>query len=146
MMTFPFLVIAAITPAPSGAVSLTPVHLRDIGCVAVMAIIAEDQNRGAAGIGAFPAAGLSGRKWAGIVGERVAGQTGQPIELIGFAMREAAKGEQAALQSAHLPGGNRNAALAARYADCAPLMRADLENDLASRPLPVPQSKPAKKP
>jgi hypothetical protein len=146
MTILPFLAIAAITPAPSGAVSLTPVHLRDIGCVAVMAIIAEEQNRGAAGVGAFPAARLSGRKWAGIVGERVADQTGQPIELIGFAMREAAKGEQAALQASQKSGNNRNAALSARYADCAPLMRADLENDLASRPLPVPQSKPAKKP
>jgi hypothetical protein len=135
------LALSAADPAPLQPVPLTPDHLRDIGCVAVLAIIADEQKRGDIRYGQYPAAGMAGRKWAGIVGERVVNQSGQPAELVAFAMREAAANEQAAMMA----GANPAAVLEARYTICAPLMRADLEADLASAPLPLPQKQREKR-
>ncbi len=106
-----------------------------------MAIVADEQKRGDIRYGQYPAAGMAGRKWAGIVGERVVNQSGQPAELIAFAMREAAANEQAAM----LAGANPAAVLEARYTSCAPLMRTDLEADLADAPLPMPVRQSAEK-
>lgn len=143
MILYSFLTLAAaITSAAPVATPLTSDHLRDIGCVAVMAIIADEQKRGDTRYGQYPAAGLAGRKWAGIVGERVTAQSGQPIELIAFAMREAAANEQTALIS----GANPAAVLEARYTSCAPLMLSDIDADLASAPLPIPQKQKEQRP
>ena len=141
MINFVLALATAISAPPSGASPLTPDHLRDIGCVAVMAIIADAQNSGVVGADTLPRTAAAGRSWAGIVGARVADQSGQPVELIAFAMREAAANEQAAMNI----GANRAAAMSLRYAACAPLMRADLEADLASKPLPPPTKKAAEK-
>jgi hypothetical protein len=137
MILYSLFALAAAGPA---ATPLTPDHLRDIGCVAVIAIIADEQKRAAARYGQYPSAGLSGRKWAGIVGERVSRQSGQPIELIAFAMREAAANDRAGLIAAENPA----AVLKARYTRCAPLMLADLDADLTTAPLPVPQKRKEK--
>ena len=141
MINFVLALATAISAPPSAASPLTPDHLRDIGCVAVMAIIADAQNSGVVGADTLPRTAAAGRSWAGIVGARVADQSGQPVELSAFAMREAAANEQAAMNI----GANRAAALSLRYAACAPLMRADLEADLASKPLPPPTQKAAEK-
>lgn len=115
---------------------LTQDHMRDISCVAVMAIIASEQKRGDIRYGYYPAAGMAGRKWAGIVGERVTTQSGGSAERVAFAMHKAAQDEQAALISSP----NAATTMEARYTACAPLMLADIDADLASAPLPFPQN------
>ncbi len=135
-------ITAAMAASAPAATPLTPEHLRDIGCVAVMAIIADEQKRGVTRYGQYPAAGLAGRKWAGIVGERVTAQSRQPAELIAFAMREAAVSEQARL----IASANPPAVMEARYTSCAPLMLSDIDADLASAPLPIPQKQKGERP
>lgn len=72
--------------------ALTESHQRDIACVVEIAVLADGQKRGLAG-GADVQA--SGKRWAGIVGDRIMAETGQPRELVSFAMTEAAKARAA---------------------------------------------------
>lgn len=127
----------ALAAAPSGNQStLTDVQQRDIACVGVMALIANDQRRKTEGYDLYPDVQESGKKWAGIVGERVMNETGLPQEVVGVAMTEAAKAEQNRVASADEP---RSVAMN-RFLECQPLMQADLAVDAAaSKPLPKPQ-------
>lgn len=111
------LALAAQTPTP-----LSDIHQRDIACVAVMALIADDQKRKAEGYDNYPDVQQTGKEWAGIVGERVMEQTGLPQEVVGFAMTEAAKREQDRVATADEP---RSVAMN-RFLECKPLMDADL--------------------
>lgn len=77
------LLLSSVSPAP-----LTEAHQRDIACVADIAVLADAQKRGVEG-GANVQ--QQGRRWAGIVGDRIVFETGQPRELVAFAMQEAAK-------------------------------------------------------
>lgn len=79
------LILALALGAP---VALTESHQRDIACVVEIAVLADGQKRGVA-VG--PDVQESGKRWAGIVGERIMSETGQPRELVSFAMNEAAK-------------------------------------------------------
>ncbi len=111
------LALAAAEPA-----QLTDIHQRDIACVAVMALIANDQERQAEGYNNYPDVQKTGKIWAGIVGERVMAETGLPQEVVGYAMTEAAKVEQNRVATADEP----MSVAMNRYLDCQPLMEADL--------------------
>jgi hypothetical protein len=78
--------------ALAAPIALTEIHQRDIACVVEIAVIADGQKRGAASGTDVQA---SGKRWAGIVGERIMAETGQPRELVSFAMTEAAKARAA---------------------------------------------------
>jgi hypothetical protein len=75
--------LALATPAP-----LTETHQRDIACVVEIAIMADEQKRGAPHDADLTA---NGKRWAGLVGARITQETGQPRELVAVAMIEAAK-------------------------------------------------------
>ena len=79
------LTLAAPTP-------FTEAHQRDIACVVEIAVLADGQKRGVVG---SPDVQLPGKRWAGIVGDRIMSETGQPRELISFAMTEAARAQAA---------------------------------------------------
>ena len=79
------LIFALALAAPT---ALTDTHQRDIACVVEIAIMADEQRRGAPHDADLAA---NGKRWAGLVGARIVQQTGQPRELIAFAMMEAAK-------------------------------------------------------
>ncbi|MGB5077784.1 MAG: hypothetical protein WBO17_09920 [Sphingorhabdus sp.] len=111
--------------------AFSDIHQRDIACVASLAIIADEQRRGVPGPENIPDVRETGKRWAAIVGERVMQETGQPRELVAFAMTEAAKSEQ--LRSADI--SNSPAINNARVTECLLLMQTDL---LASDPLPKP--------
>lgn len=138
MYLFPFLLLAAATPVPG---PLTGDHVRDLGCVAVVAIVAEEQRQGLAMALAYPDMRLQGRKWAGIVGDRVTFESGHAKEAVAFAMREAAAAEQVRMHNMADPG----AALGGRFSECLPLMKADMDadavTDAAAAPLPLPTKK-----
>ena len=116
------LALAANLPKP-----LTEIQNREIGCVAVLAILAQDQRRSAPGATDHPDVRDDGRRWAGLIGDRITFESGQPKEVIGFAMREAAKAEQARTVGVDDP--KRRFDL--RLAECLPLMHADLARDSA---------------
>lgn len=120
------LALAFATPT-----AFSEIHQRDISCVATFAILADEQRRGLAIDAAIPDVREDGKEWTVIVGERVMQETGQPRELVGVAMTEAAKAEQnrAALEP------DPAAFVKRRVATCLPLMRADL---LVNQPLPKP--------
>lgn len=85
MLIFALALAAAQTGAPT---SLTDAHQRDIRCVVEVAIMADEQKRGAPHEADLAA---NGKLWAGLVGARITQETGQPRELVAVAMLEAAK-------------------------------------------------------
>jgi hypothetical protein len=120
------LALAAAAPTP-----LTEAHQRDIGCVAVIGIIAHEQREGKAAAKGFPDVRETGKRWAGIVGQRVMDETGQPREVVAFAMKAAVDAEQQQAISANDPQNNATE----RFKACELRMQADLA---ASQPLPKP--------
>jgi hypothetical protein len=113
-------------------VIFTAEQQRDITCVAVLAMASAAQKRGDQMLELPADLPLNGKRWTVMVGQRVMEQTGAPKELVAIAMTEAAKAEQAALQSATDP----KALVAERVNGCLPIMQTDL---LANAPLPKPQ-------
>ena len=114
------LILALLLAVP---VALTETHQRDIACVVEIAVLADGQKRGAS---AAPDVQASGKRWAGIVGERIMDETGQPRELVSFAMTEAAKARAARADS----GVSSN---------CVNQMNSELlAIDAANAPLPKP--------
>lgn len=141
MLFFTLALAAPVIAASNIAapVPFTPTHQRDIACVAVMALHAQDRRRKAPGYDRFPDVQLRGKTWAGIVGDRIIDETGQPQELVGFAMTEAARAEQARLRVANEPASVEQE----RFNECLPLMEADLAADaLVNKPLSKPLPKP----
>ena len=115
------MVILALTLTATGA--LTETHQRDIACVVEIAVLADEQKRGVAGGAVVQAAG---KRWAGIVGGRIMAETGQPRELVSFAMTEAAKARAARTDNT-APSG------------CINQMNSELSAiDSANAPLPKP--------
>lgn len=91
------LLIAIALAAPT---SLTEMQQRDIACVVEIAILADKQKRGVQSQTAFPDITNSGKRWAGLVGAQIVEESGQPREIVAFAMTEAAKARQANGRSA----------------------------------------------
>lgn len=100
-----------------------------------MGLRADDQRRKVPGYEEFPDVQERGKKWAGIVGGRIMQATGQPREVIGFAITEAVKAEQERVGTADEP----RSVIYNRFEECLPLMEADLAADVATnKPLPKP--------
>ncbi len=126
------LILALLLAQPVPTATLTDDHNRAIGCVAFFGVAASIQRSGVTGYN-LPDLQKDGPRWAGIVGARIMTETGLPRELIGFAIREAVPPAQRLFQL-----HNPNPALAARQAECLPMMQADLAADALSAPLPKP--------
>jgi hypothetical protein len=111
------LALNAAAPTP-----LTDIHQRDIGCVAVIGIIAHEQREGKAAITEYPDVRETGKRWAGIVGDRIMAQSGQPREVVGFAIQQAVQAEQAEAGKVTDPAAQAKS----RFADCKAIMDAQL--------------------
>lgn len=123
----------AFADAPS-APALTNEHNRVIGCVAFFGVAAAIQRQGVSGYDLTDVQ-KDGPRWAGIVGTQMMQETGLPREVIGFAIQEAVPKAQR-IFALHNPFPD----IAAREAECLPLMRADLAKaDALSKQLPKPQ-------
>jgi hypothetical protein len=131
MFTFALLLAQpTLPPTP-----LTEAQKGAIGCIAALGIVADEQRRGVSGSDAYPPLWERGKRWAGIVGPRIMEESGQPREVIGFAIQEAVEAEQALTAKAIDPSIYRKA----RIAECAAIMDADLAaDDIANKPLPKP--------
>lgn len=116
------LIFALALAAPT---ALTGTQQRDIACVVEIAILADAQRRGTLGGRDVQA---KGRRWTGIVGDRISFESGQPKEVVGFAMNEAAKARAG------------RAADDVQVAECTHRMNSELATaDAVNAPLPKPQ-------
>ena len=73
---------------------LTDTHMRDIGCVATLGLVADEQRRGISSSLRFPDVQERGSKFAGIVGTRVMQETGQPKEVVAGAISQSVNDQQ----------------------------------------------------
>ena len=117
--------LALAAPMP-----FTEIHQRDIACVVEIAVLADEQKRG---VMRGPDVQANGKRWAGLVGARIVEETGQPREVVAFAMTEAAKAR----------AGN---SVAPDSLACRQQMNAEIAiADAANAPLPKPLPKPVAK-
>ncbi len=117
MTMTPFLLLLTANPPTP----LTEMQMRDIACVATMALAVGERSDLAK-----PA-----KRWSGIVGQRVMDESGQPRELVAAAMIESANAQ------ARLAEGEE--ARDQRIAQCQAIMYSELAAiDAASAPLPKP--------
>ncbi|RDV06065.1 hypothetical protein DXH95_01045 [Sphingorhabdus pulchriflava] len=87
--------IFALMLAPNPPVPINEAQMRDIGCVATIGIIANEQRTGQELPETFPDLRESGKRWAGMVGARVMEESGQPREVVAFAIQQSVEAEQA---------------------------------------------------
>lgn len=115
-MTSLLLLLTTNPPTP-----LTEMQMRDIACVATMALAVGERSDLAK-----PA-----KRWSGIVGQRVMDESGQPRELVATAMIESANAQARLTEG--VEARNR------RIAACQTIMYSELAAvDAASAPLPQP--------
>ncbi len=124
------LLLLAAAPQTGLPQPLTPTHMRDIACVAVIGLVARDQREARPQGTRFPDVQVNGKKWAGIVGNRVTEETGQPREIIAAEIQAAVERELRVTAAPDVTNEMR----VARVRDCTNLMNAEL----LSLPLPKP--------
>jgi hypothetical protein len=104
------------------------IQSRDIGCVAVVSIIAEEQHRNAPGSNDYPDVRESGPRWAAMVVDRIARESGQSTKAIRMTLREAVETEQAGVRDI----ANPKAYVDERMGICLSLLHAELEMETAT--------------
>ena len=113
--------IFALMLAPNPPMPLNELQMRDIACVATLALAVTERTDLAQ-----PA-----KRWSGIVGQRVMDESGQPRELVATAMIESANAQAKLGEGAEARGQ--------RIAQCQAIMYGELAAiDAASAPLPKP--------
>lgn len=117
------LLIFALLFLDQGPQPFTDSQSRDIGCVAVVSIISEEQRRDAPGANDYPDLRELGPRWAASVGDRISGESGQSMEAVRTAIWDAVEKEQASVRDI----ANPKAYVDQRMTTCLALMRADLE-------------------
>ena len=116
-----FFPIMLLMLAPDAPIPLNEEQMRDIGCVATIALATADRAELA----------KPGKRWSGIVGQRVMDESGQPRELVAAAMIESANAQAKLGEGAEARGQ--------RIAQCQAIMYGELAAvDAASAPLPKP--------
>ncbi len=95
---------------------LSAAHSEAIGCVAMIALVADQQKQGALGFAQYGDLNDKGPLFAANVGERVLKETAQTREVIAFAIQESAR-EQLPLLTAE-----RSDDLSKRMETCLPLL------------------------
>ena len=115
----------AILAAGQTPQAFTAQQSQDIGCAAVLSIIAEEQRRNAPGATDYPNVQRAAGRWTIIVTDRVAAETRQSAETVRAAIWDAVKAEQEAVRDL----ANPKAYVDKRMAVCLPVMRAGLQTD-----------------
>jgi hypothetical protein len=122
------LILALSQPAPVPPAPLDESQKRDLTCVAVLAIVASEQERGIESALAYPLLSERGATYAGLVGERIMADTGRSREQVREEMLAAVAAQQALAKDATDPDDLvRN-----EMATCLPLL------DTAVPPKPQP--------
>ncbi|MGB5483811.1 hypothetical protein [Parasphingorhabdus sp.] len=114
------LMLVLSQPAASPPAPLTDIQMRDLSCVAVLAIIASEQERGIASALDYPLLTERGATYAGLVGERIMSETGKTREQV----RQDILAAVAAQQSRGGNGAEADEIVQADMAKCLPLLDA----------------------
>ncbi|WP_417620527.1 hypothetical protein [Parasphingorhabdus sp.] len=103
MNFIPFLMLALSQPMASEPAPLTPVQQRDLSCVAVLAIVASEQEAGVTSALDYPLLTERGATYAGLVGQQIMDDSGRSKEQVRDDMIAAVAARQALAQSAADP-------------------------------------------
>ncbi|MGB5725464.1 MAG: hypothetical protein WBM39_13725 [Parasphingorhabdus sp.] len=114
------LMLVLSQPAASPPAPLTDIQMRDLSCVAVLAIIASEQERGIASALDYPLLTERGATYAGLVGERIMSETGKTRDQV----RQEILAAVAAQQSRGGNGAEADEIVHADMAKCLPLLDA----------------------
>ena len=114
------LMLALAQPGASTTVPLTDLQSRDLSCVAVLAIIASEQERGVASALDYPPLAERGATYAGLTGERIMSETGRTREQV----RDDILAAVAAQQAMGRGSADADAVVQAEMASCLPLLDA----------------------
>ena len=113
-----FAAILVQSTATAAPLPLTDVHKRDLSCVAALAIVASEQQRGVESSFVYPLIQERGKTYAGVIGERVMQETGMSQEDVGKAMVAAVADQQAKVKDVAEP----QQVVEAEMAKCLPLL------------------------
>ncbi|MBP7952184.1 MAG: hypothetical protein KAZ17_01730 [Sphingorhabdus sp.] len=105
---------------------LTAHHMRQIGCIATLGLIAHEQRRGIAAALAYPNLQDSGQKFTGIVGDRITFETGQPREVIALAIRQSVADQQRRSVAIASEGGDPATFVRSLMDECLPMLSAEI--------------------
>lgn len=100
-------------PAP-----LTVEQQRDLSCVAILAIVAFEQEKGMESALRYPLLASRGGKYAGLIGERILAETGRTREQVKTELLAAVADHQARVLEADTPDD----IISAQMATCLPLL------------------------
>jgi len=128
MKIFSLLTLALAQPVASQPEPLNVNQQQALSCVAVLAIVASEQERGVAGALDYPLLSERGATYAGLVGEQIMEESGRNREQVRDAMIAAVAERQAVAQEAADP----DQAVSGEMAICLPLL------DAAVPPRPKP--------
>ncbi len=128
MNIIPLLLLAVSQPAPTPPVPLNESQRRDLSCVAVLAIIASEQERGVESAFDYPLLAERGATYAGLVGKRIMDETGRTKEQV----REDILAALAAEQKLGKNAADPDAVVRREMTTCLPLL------DAAVPPKPKP--------
>ena len=82
--------LLALTLAPASPLPLTDIQQRDLGCVAILGLMAQERNIPSKQASAqYPNLFEHGKLWTGKVGVRIMEESGQPREVVALAIQEA---------------------------------------------------------
>ena len=130
MISTPLFALALAQSAPAALPKpLTDIHKRDLSCVAALAIVASEQERGVASSFEYPLLEERGRTYAGLVGERVMQETGLTREQVREQILAAVTVQQDKVQDVAEP----QQVVEAEMAKCLPL----LEKEVPPKPKPT---------
>ena len=128
MKILSILLLAAQQPPAANIAPLTDIQQRDLSCVAALAIIASEQERGVESALTYPLLSERGATYAGLIGERVMLETGRTKEQVRDDILAAVAAQQAKVKDVADPGQ----VVEAEMEKCLPLL------DAAVPPLPKP--------
>lgn len=128
MKIIALLTLALAQPAASQPEPLNESQQRDLSCVAVLAIIASEQERGVSSALDYPLLSERGATYAGLIGQQIMDDSGRSKEQVRDEMIAAVAAQQALAQAAADP----DEAVRNEMATCLPLL------DAAVPPKPKP--------
>ncbi|MFT5330051.1 MAG: hypothetical protein ACI9TB_000650 [Parasphingorhabdus sp.] len=128
MNMLPLLMLALSQPAATPPVPLDATQQRDLSCVAVLAIIASEQERAVESALDYPLLSERGATYAALVGQRIMDDTGRTKEQVRDDILAAVADQQTMAQDAADP----DALVRSEMATCLPLL------DAAVPPKPKP--------
>jgi len=103
MNILPYLILALSQPTSIPPEPLDESQRRDLSCVAVLAIVASEQERGVESALAYPLLSERGATYAGLVGERIMADSGRSREQVRDEILAAVAAQQALAKDASDP-------------------------------------------